>query len=216
MSDQTVLEGTPTWCIQPMRPDPGRVLDVIGASLGLLVLAAPLGLAALAIRLESRGPAIFRQQRVGRDGRTFTLFKFRSMYLDAEERRAALVADSDREGVCFKSKSDPRITRIGRFIRKASIDELPQLFNVLLGHMSLVGPRPALPAEVAAYPARAHERHAVRPGITGLWQVSGRADIGFEKMIDLDVAYVRSRNLMLDLAILVLTVRAVFQCRGAY
>jgi len=216
MSEQTMIEGYSGWAGGRPRLDAGRVLDVIGALAGLVILALPLAIVALAIRVESRGPAIFHQQRVGRDGRVFTLLKFRSMYADAEARRAALLDESDRKGVCFKSKTDPRITRVGRLIRKTSVDELPQLLNVLIGDMSLVGPRPALPSEVAVYPARAHERLAARPGITGLWQVSGRADIGFEKMVDLDVAYVRSRNLFLDLAILVLTVRAVLQCRGAY
>jgi len=198
------------------RIDPSRVLDIAGASVGLVLLAVPLALVAAAIRLESPGHALFRQKRVGRDGRVFTLYKFRSMYLDAEARRAALLQDSDRKGVCFKSRNDPRITRVGRWIRKTSIDELPQLLNVLKGEMALVGPRPALPAEVAAYPARALGRLGARPGITGLWQVSGRADIGFEKMIDMDLAYVRARNVMLDLALLALTVRAVTQCKGAY
>lgn len=197
-------------------PEATRILDILGSGIGLVLLAVPLLIVVSAIRLESRGPALFRQQRVGRDGRHFTLYKFRSMYTDAEARRAALLAQSDRAGICFKSRNDPRITRVGRWLRRTSVDELPQLLNVLLGDMALVGPRPALPSEVSAYPARALGRLRARPGITGLWQISGRADIGFDKMIDLDLAYVRGRSLALDLMILSLTVRAVLQGRGAY
>jgi lipopolysaccharide/colanic/teichoic acid biosynthesis glycosyltransferase len=144
------------------------------------------------------------------------MIKFRSMHTDAEERRATLLAQSDRDGVCFKSRHDPRVTRVGRLLRRASLDELPQLFNVLRGDMAMVGPRPGLPEEVAAYPARAMARLAVKPGITGIWQVSGRADVGFEQMIDMDLAYVRSRSLLLDLMLMALTVRAVVGGRGAY
>ncbi len=193
-----------------------RALDAAASGAGLLALAPLFAAAAIAIKLESSGPVFFRQTRVGRDGAPFEMLKFRSMYRDAEARRAALLASSDRDGVCFKSRSDPRITRVGRVLRRASIDELPQLLNVLRGDMSLVGPRPALPSEVAAYPAAAHGRHAVRPGITGLWQVSGRAEIGFAKMIDLDLAYARSRSFLLDLVLLALTARAVVSGRGAY
>ncbi|MCT8160094.1 WecB/TagA/CpsF family glycosyltransferase [Pseudoruegeria sp. SHC-113] len=198
------------------RFSPKRVLD-IAVSLGALAILVPFFVPLMiAIRLESRGPAMFRQTRVGKDGETFTLYKLRSMYLDAEERRAALLASSDREGICFKSKNDPRVTRIGRFIRRYSLDELPQILNVLKGDMSIVGPRPALQEEVAAYPPQALERLAVKPGLTGLWQVSGRADIGFERMIDMDVAYVRSQSLLLDLLLIGLTFRTVVSGRGAY
>ena len=193
-----------------------RGLDVAGAGLGLIALAPLFALMALAIRAESPGPAFFLQTRVGRNGKTFRMIKFRSMYRDAELRRSAILSDSDREGVCFKSRRDPRITRVGRFIRRTSIDELPQLINVLRGDMSLVGPRPALPAEVEAYPAAAHERHSVKPGVTGLWQVSGRADVDFGKMIDLDIAYARANSPVLDILILGMTIRAVTSARGAY
>lgn len=127
-----------------------------------------------------------------------------------------LLAHSDREGVCFKAKNDPRVTRVGKVLRRFSLDELPQIFNVLKGDMSLVGPRPALPEEVAAYPEQALERLQVRPGITGLWQVSGRAGIGFDRMIELDTAYVRSRSLFLNLILIAMTARAVVSGRGAY
>jgi exopolysaccharide biosynthesis WecB/TagA/CpsF family protein len=193
-----------------------RLLDLALAGSALLFLA-PLLLAVMAlIRLESPGAVLFRQIRVGKDGRRFEMLKFRSMYLDAEARRAQLLATSDRAGICFKSKADPRITRVGRFIRRFSIDELPQILNVIRGEMSIVGPRPALPEEAAAYPRRALGRLAVKPGITGIWQVSGRADIGFEKMIDMDLAYTKSRTLLLDFMLIALTVRAVFSGRGAY
>lgn len=216
MTDFAFVHDATTWRPARPYPDAGRALDIIGSAIGLVLLALPFFLVALSIRIESRGSALFRQQRVGKDGRLFTLYKFRSMYIDAEARRAALLDQSDRGGVCFKARNDPRVTRVGRFIRKTSIDELPQLLNVLLGDMSLVGPRPALQSEVDAYPERARGRLALRPGITGLCQVSGRADIGFDKMVDLDLAYVRSRNILLDVAILTLTVRAVLRCRGAY
>jgi lipopolysaccharide/colanic/teichoic acid biosynthesis glycosyltransferase len=138
------------------------------------------------------------------------------MSLDAETRREVLLSTSDREGVCFKSRSDPRNTRVGRIIRRFSIDELPQILNVLRGEMSIVGPRPALPCEVEAYPARARGRLAVKPGITGVWQVSGRADIGFDKMIDMDLAHAASRTILLDIVVILMTFRAVVSGRGAY
>ncbi|MGL4414081.1 sugar transferase, partial [Roseinatronobacter monicus] len=154
--------------------------------------------------------------RIGKDGTPFTMFKFRSMYLDAEARRADLLSQSDREGICFKSRNDPRVTRVGRILRRFSIDELPQILNVLRGEMSIVGPRPALPEEVAAYPARALGRLAVTPGLTGIWQVSGRAEIGFDRMIDMDLAYARSSSVLLDMLLIAMTFRAVLSGRGAY
>ena len=193
-----------------------RALDVVLSGSALVALAPLLLIVTVLIRLDSKGPALFRQTRVGRDGKPFTIYKFRSMHIDAEDRLAAIRAQSDRDGICFKSRHDPRITRVGRILRRTSIDELPQILNVFLGHMSVVGPRPALPSEVSAYPAAALERLSVRPGITGLWQVSGRADIDFDKMIDMDVAYVRSKSILLDLMLLLLTVRAVVSGRGAY
>jgi exopolysaccharide biosynthesis WecB/TagA/CpsF family protein len=206
--------------IDALPRDPGvggkRLLDLALATAGLLALAPLFALIATAIRLGSPGPALFRQTRVGRDGRTFTLFKFRSMYRDAEARRAALLAGSDRAGICFKSKTDPRVTRIGRVLRRFSLDELPQLLNIWLGDMSIVGPRPALPQEVEAYPAEARRRLAVKPGLTGLWQVGGRAEIGFDKMVDMDIAHVRSRSIFLDILVIALTARAVIGGRGAY
>lgn len=191
-----------------------RAMDLVLTGLGLIAIWPLLALIALAIRLDTRGPVFFVQTRVGKDGRTFGMVKFRSMVVNAESLLAGL--QGDRDGLCFKAKDDPRITRVGRFLRRTSLDELPQLWNVLRGEMSLVGPRPALPAEVAAYPAPARERLAALPGITGEWQVSGRADISFDDMIALDVGYVRHPSLRRDISILLRTVRVVLDGRGAY
>jgi lipopolysaccharide/colanic/teichoic acid biosynthesis glycosyltransferase len=193
-----------------------RALDVTIATSAMILLSPVFAIAAAAIKLESNGPVFFRQTRIGKNGVPFEMIKFRSMVQNAEDLRHDLLSKSDREGICFKSKSDPRITRVGRFIRRASIDELPQVWNVLRGAMSIVGPRPALPSEVASYPARAYGRLAVKPGITGIWQVSGRADIGFDKMIDMDLAYAKSRTVLLDLLIIAFTFRAVATGRGAH
>ena len=193
-----------------------RSLDLALSAMALLMLSPILAVTAVAIKLDSRGPVLFRQTRIGRDGTPFTMFKFRSMGTDAEKRRAALLATSDREGVCFKSRNDPRVTRVGRFIRRFSIDELPQILNVLRGEMAIVGPRPALPSEVAAYPARALGRLSVKPGITGLWQVSGRATIGFDQMVEMDLSYASSRTLLLDVALIMRTFGAVASGRGAF
>ncbi|MGP1357397.1 sugar transferase [Roseicyclus sp.] len=200
------------------RPGPGakRLMDVVLTLLLLGLIWPGLVVIALVVALTSRGPVFFVQRRVGRDGATFGMIKFRSMYRDAEARRAELLALSDRAGICLKLRDDPRVTPVGRVLRRWSLDELPQLFNVLRGDMSLVGPRPALPEEVAAYPPRAHARHRVRPGITGLWQVSGRADLGFEEMIDLDLDYVRRVSVLTDLVLMLRTVRVVLSGRGAY
>ena len=193
-----------------------RASDIVISGTALVLLSPLLLGTAIAVRLDSKGPALFRQTRVGRDGKHFPMYKFRSMHIDAEARQAALLKESDRDGVCFKSRNDPRVTRVGRFIRRASIDELPQIFNVLRGDMSIVGPRPALPREVALYPPRAYFRLSVKPGITGIWQVAGRADISFEKMVEMDLTYARSRTLLLDLILIMLTLRAVVSGRGAY
>ena len=198
------------------QTDAQRVMDIAISGSALAVLGLPMLAVAALVRLDSKGPALFKQVRVGKDGTPFGVYKFRSMHVDAEARRAALLATSDREGVCFKSRNDPRITRIGKYLRRLSIDELPQIINVLKGEMSIVGPRPALPEEVANYPRRAMGRLDVKPGITGLWQVAGRANIGFDKMIDLDLAYVRSRSTLLNLILIMLTFRAVLSGRGAY
>lgn len=205
-------------CAQMPRPAQPwkRPFDL---TLGLVVLGllAPVFLVIAAlVKLTSAGPVMFVQKRVGRNGVPFAIYKFRSMYMDAEARRAELLATSDRVGICFKSKNDPRITPVGRWLRRLSLDELPQIFNVLKGDMSLVGPRPALPSEVAAYPARAMQRLSVLPGITGPWQVSGRAEISFDQMIELDIHYARAGCFLTDVIILLRTFEAVFSGRGAY
>lgn len=200
----------------PRIPRWKRLLDLSLA--GALVLGAlPLFLLiAAAVRATSPGPVFFVQTRIGLGGEPFRMMKFRSMYADAERRRVEVAALSDREGICLKVRNDPRITPVGRLLRRWSLDELPQLLNVIAGDMSLVGPRPALPEEVALYPPDAHRRHAVLPGITGLWQVSGRADIGFAEMIELDLDYARRASLRLDMLILIRTIRAVTDGKGAY
>ncbi|MCW2616799.1 MAG: polyprenyl glycosylphosphotransferase [Frankiales bacterium] len=183
---------------------------------GVLLLAPLLLLLAVLIRLDSPGPALFRQERVGRDGRTFGVLKYRTMVVDAEVRREAMLALNEHDGVLFKVRQDPRLTRLGRLLRRFSLDELPQLINVVKGQMSLVGPRPPLPSEVARYEGHAVRRLLVKPGMTGLWQVNGRSDLSWDETVRLDLRYVESWSLGLDLAILVKTVLAVVRGRGAY
>ena len=180
----------------------------------LVVMVPALVAVAVAIRLDSPGPALFRQQRVGRGGSTFVMFKFRTMVTDAVQQKAGL--DNHADGPLFKVRDDPRITRLGRVLRRYSVDELPQLLNVVLGHMSMIGPRPALPAEVAAYGGDVSRRLLVKPGITGLWQVSGRSDLSWDATVRLDVWYVENWSLGLDLHILLRTGRAVLRHEGAY
>ena len=186
-------------------------------ALAAILLAAPLLVGiALAVRLTSRGPAFFRQQRIGKDGRPFTMWKFRSMVVDAEALREQMLEHSDRDGLMFKMRVDPRVTRVGSWLRRYSLDELPQLFNVLTGGMSLVGPRPPLPEEVAEYGDDMRRRLLVHPGVTGLWQVSGRADLSWEESVRLDLRYVDNWSLATDLLILWKTARAVLRGHGAY
>jgi len=191
--------------------------DRLSAALGLVVLLPVFVIVALAVRLDSPGSVIFRQKRVGLNGDEFTMFKFRSMYADAEARLAEIAhLDEHGTGQLFKVKNDPRITRVGAFIRRYSVDELPQLFNVVRGEMSLVGPRPPLPREVAAYSEVAMPRLKVKPGLTGLWQVSGRSDLSVEESVRLDLRYVENWSLTMDAMILWKTARAVFGKAGAY
>jgi exopolysaccharide biosynthesis polyprenyl glycosylphosphotransferase len=193
------------------------LLDVGLASLALVVLSPLMLGVAIAVRLSSPGPVFFRQERVGRRSRPFRMTKFRSMYSDAEARLAEVTDRNQHgEGPLFKMRDDPRITPVGAFLRKFSLDELPQLFDVLRRDMSLVGPRPPLPREVAAYERDVHRRLLVKPGITGLWQVSGRADLSWEESVRLDLSYVENWSLGLDLSIIVRTVVAVLARRGAY
>jgi len=194
-----------------------RIFDLVGASFLLLLLLPALMLVALLIRIESKGPVLFSQKRAGKNNTPFTMWKFRSMYQDAEQRLSQLQADNEMQGgVLFKMKRDPRITLVGKFIRKASIDELPQLWNVLCGEMSLVGPRPALESEVKQYSMKDRKRLAVKPGITCIWQVSGRSDIPFDRQVELDVDYIYQQSLLTDIWILLKTIPAVLLARGAY
>lgn len=193
-----------------------RTLDVTVASVAI-VATSPLMLGtALAVKLESPGPILFRQIRVGKDGEHFECYKFRSMYIDAEQRKAELMAQNEADGPVFKMKNDPRITRVGRIIRKLSIDELPQLFNVLKGEMSLVGPRPAVPSEVARYTYEQLGRLHAIPGITGLQQVSGRSNLDFKRWVELDLQYISEQSIWKDLEILAKTIPAVIFSKGAY
>lgn len=181
----------------------------------VLLLPVFVGIA-LAVGLTSRGPVLFRQVRIGRHGRPFVIHKFRSMYVDAEDRLHGLHRENDSDGVLFKMKEDPRVTAVGRFIRRYSLDEFPQFFDVLFGRMSLVGPRPPLPAEVERYPLDVRRRLIVKPGITGLWQVSGRSDLSWDDTVRLDLLYVENWSLAFDVTILLKTVLAVLRREGAY
>jgi exopolysaccharide biosynthesis polyprenyl glycosylphosphotransferase len=193
-----------------------RMVDCVFA-LVMVILTSPIMiLTALAIKLDSPGPVLFRQTRVGKWGEHFPCYKFRSMYTDAEQRLKELAALNEADGPVFKIKDDPRVTRVGRIIRKLSIDELPQLFNVLKGEMSLVGPRPALPREVAQYEYDQIRRLHAMPGITGLQQVSGRSDVDFKRWVELDLQYIAEQSLWKDIEILLRTIPAVIWSKGAY
>ncbi len=215
------LDGIPLLALSTVPQDPfalatKRALDVVLSALALLVLS-PLFLAvAIAIRLDSPGPVFFRQRRVGMNGREFTLLKFRSMYQDAQARLDALRARNEVSGPVFKMKDDPRVTRVGRFIRRTSVDELPQFWNVLRGQMSVVGPRPPIPSEVEQYERRHLRRLSVKPGITCTWQVSGRSSIGFDRWMELDLSYIDNWSLWHDVKILARTIPAVLTGRGAH
>jgi len=193
-----------------------RAIDVVGASVALLLVLPFMILTAILIKLESPGPVFFHQARLGRRGRPFRFYKFRSMCEEAVELRAVLEGLNEVSGPVFKIRKDPRLTAVGRAIRKMSVDELPQLWHVITGEMSLVGPRPPVPEEVGQYEPWMLERLSVKPGLTCIWQVSGRSDIGFDEWMRLDLEYVRRRSLWLDLKILAQTIPAVLTGRGAY
>ena len=199
-----------------MYPFVKRAFDIVGAFAGLALAAPLMAVVALAIKLTSRGPVLFSQVRCGRAGRLFRLYKFRSMTEEAEEVRASLANANEVSGPVFKIRGDPRITPIGRFIRKYSIDELPQLLNVLQGDMALVGPRPPIPTEVEHYEPWQLRRLEAKPGLTCIWQVSGRSDIGFEDWVRMDIEYIDTMSFWLDLKLLLRTVPAVITGRGAY
>ncbi|MFF3858796.1 sugar transferase [Streptomyces sp. NPDC002209] len=192
------------------------VLDRTGAALGLLLLSPVFLGIVLAIRLGSRGPAFYRQRRIGRDGVPFVMWKFRTMVVDADRLKNELSGANENDGLMFKIRRDPRVTRVGRLLRRTSMDELPQLFNVMSGHMSLVGPRPPLPEEVAQYDEVELRRLTVRPGMTGLWQISGRSDLSWDETIQLDLQYVDNWSFTSDVDVMGRTLRAVVDGRGAY
>jgi exopolysaccharide biosynthesis polyprenyl glycosylphosphotransferase len=193
-----------------------RAFDILVSGIALACLSPLFLLIAVLVKIEDRGPIFFAQTRVGQFGREFKMFKIRSMCLDAEQRLQHLLANnSHKEGVTFKIKDDPRITRIGKWLRKFSLDELPQFYNVLIGDMSLVGPRPPVPREVAKYSLAHRRRLAIKPGITCIWQISGRSEIDFSGQVQLDVNYIESQSFWTDLKILSLTVPAVISGKGA-
>ena len=215
------FEGLPLLSVEQPRFEGWRRVVKGGVDRGLAALAilalAPLLVAiGLAVRKSSPGPVLYRQERVGMNGQTFTMLKFRSMVIDAEQRLGEIRALNISDGVLFKMREDPRVTPVGRWLRRLSLDELPQLLNVLGGSMSLVGPRPPLPAEVARYDRQVHRRLLVKPGLTGLWQISGRSDLPWDEAVRLDLRYVENWSLALDVVILMKTCRAVLTSAGAY
>jgi exopolysaccharide biosynthesis polyprenyl glycosylphosphotransferase len=192
------------------------LFDRCAAAAALVVLAPVMSAVAAAIWLHDRGPVLFTQLRVGRDGHEFRIYKFRTMVVDAEQRKQELLANNDSDGVLFKIRKDPRVTAVGAHLRHWSLDELPQLFNIFLGDMSLVGPRPALPEEADKYAAHVRRRLVVKPGLTGLWQVSGRSDLSWEESVRLDLRYVENWSFALDLQILWKTISVLVRRSGAY
>ncbi|WP_318246266.1 sugar transferase [Bacillus sp. PS06] len=194
-----------------------RVIDLVGSIVGILIVSPILIFVSLLIKIEDpSGPILFSQTRVGKNGKEFTMYKFRSMVTDAEKRIEDLLKYNEVSGAMFKMKEDPRVTKIGKFIRKTSIDELPQLWNVLIGDMSLVGPRPPLPREVLEYTKYDSQRLIVTPGCTGFWQVNGRNSVGFNEMVELDLEYIRNRSVFVDIKILFKTVKVLFGSKDAF
>lgn len=193
-----------------------RIFDLALGLLILLLLVPIIPLIAIMIKLDTPGPVFFRQERVGKNGRVFRFYKFRSMHREAERRRREVESLNEQEGPIFKARSDPRVTVVGRFLRRSSLDEIPQIFNVLRGEMSIVGPRPHLPAEVERYQPWHRKRLEVMPGITCLWQISGRSHVSFNEWMRLDIEYLRLRSLRTDLVIFLKTVPAVIARKGAY
>lgn len=194
-----------------------RLIDISGALLGLILLIPLFLVVAFLIKFEdSKGPVFFSQTRIGKNEKPFKMYKFRSMVTDAEKRLGDLLGQNEVQGAMFKMKEDPRVTKVGKFIRKTSIDELPQLFNVLKGEMSLVGPRPPLPREVDVYTPYQKRRLLVVPGCTGLWQVSGRSNIGFEEMVELDLQYLEERGILMDFKIILKTIKVLFGSEDAF
>lgn len=194
-----------------------RLIDIFGSLIGLILLSLLMLIVSIIIKFEDpKGAVFFKQVRIGKNGREFHMYKFRSMIADAEDKLEELLKLNEIQGAMFKMKQDPRVTRIGRFIRKTSIDELPQLLNVLKGDMSLVGPRPPLPREVKEYTTYDKQRLLVVPGCTGLWQVSGRNDLDFKEMVELDIQYIRNRSVFLDIKLIFKTVLVLFGSKNAF
>ncbi|WP_420916362.1 sugar transferase [Niallia circulans] len=194
-----------------------RVFDILCAIIGLLILSVLFFIIGLLIKLEDKqGSVFFKQMRIGKDGKPFEMYKFRSMVSNAEDLKASLMDKNEATGPVFKIKDDPRVTRIGKFIRKTSIDELPQLINVIKGEMSLVGPRPSLPQEVAAYSSYERQRLKVVPGITCYWQVGGRSNLSFMEWVELDLKYIRERNLFIDFKLIIKTFFVLFGSKDAF
>ncbi len=193
-----------------------RVFDVVSSLLALIVFSPLMGITALAIKLEDGGSPIFAQTRVGKDGKFFRMYKFRSMCEDAEKKLKELQDRNEADGLAFKMSNDPRVTRVGAFIRKTSIDELPQLFNIFKGNMSVVGPRPPLGYEVMQYDDYQMQRLSVKPGLTCYWQCSGRSDVSFDEWMELDIKYIRERSFFKDIEIIFRTIPAVLFHKGAY
>lgn len=194
-----------------------RLLDIIGAIIGLIILSLVFFVVALLIKIEDpKGPIFFAQKRVGKNGKEFKMYKFRSMVTDAEAKLEEVLKYNEVDGAMFKMKDDPRVTKVGKFIRKTSIDELPQLFNVIRGDMSLVGPRPPLPREVNEYSKYDMQRLLVTPGCTGLWQVSGRSKLGFTEMVELDIEYIKNSSIKNDLYIIFKTFLVIFKNDDAF
>ena len=192
-----------------------RSFDIIASLCAMIVLSPVFLITALAIKIEDGGPAVFSQDRVGKDGKLFKMYKFRSMYVNAEDRLEELAEKNEADGPVFKIKNDPRITKVGRFIRKYSIDELMQLVNVFKGDMSVIGPRPALPKEVEEYDNFARKRLQIKPGLSCYWQISGRSNIGFDEWMKLDVKYINEMSVLTDMKIILLTIPAVLKGDGA-
>ena len=192
-----------------------RLIDLILSILGIVFLSPIMLIIAIAIKVESKGPIIFSQDRVGKDGKFFKMYKFRSMVINAEELKEKLLSQNEMSGPMFKMKDDPRITKVGKFIRKTSIDELPQLFNVIKGDMSLVGPRPNLPKEVAQFSDYHKLKLKAKPGLTCYWQVMGRNSIGFEEWMELDIKYIRERSIWLDIKYIFRTIFVLFGDKNA-
>lgn len=192
-----------------------RLIDVICSLVGIILLFPIIMLTVISIKLDSKGPIIFSQARVGLNGKIFKMYKFRSMVINAEELKQSLLDKNEMSGPMFKIKQDPRVTRVGKFIRKTSIDELPQLFNVLVGNMSLVGPRPNLPLEVNKFSRYHKQKLLAKPGLTCYWQVSGRSSIGFEEWMELDLKYICERNTWVDMKLIVKTFFVLFGDKNA-